>query len=271
VKQRQRLHAVLCACLSGLALGWSLGAGAQAADELLPALQAQYAQEVRQHLELPPPEQQDMAQALQAALDAQGLGELAQQHVVMVDRNPHVQAVFVFLRLSGSEWQWIGASPASTGRVGSFDHFRTPLGVFAHTPANPDFRAEGTFNENHVRGYGVQGMRVFDFGWVMAERGWGAGGRSPMRLQMHATDPDVLEPRLGRPDSKGCIRIPASLNVYLDRRGVLDLDYEQALARGEPMWVMRADRMPTSWPGRYLVVIDSNAKARPAWTRIGKR
>ena len=44
------------------------------------------------------------------------------------------------------------------------------------------------------------------FGWVIAERGWGAGGMSPMRLQMHATDPDRLEPRLGRAESKGWIR-----------------------------------------------------------------
>lgn len=261
-------------CVLGLALSLMpallISAGAQPGPELLAALQAQYAQEVRQHLDLPLPEQQVMAQALERALQASNLGGLVQQHVVMVDRNSHVQAVFVFLRLSGGDWEWIGASPASTGKPGSFDHFRTPLGVFAHTPDNPDFRAEGTFNENHVRGYGARGMRVFDFGWAMAERGWGAGGQSPMRLQMHATDPDVLEPRLGRPDSKGCIRIPATLNVYLDRHGVLDLDYEQALERGEPLWVMRADRIPTRWPGRYLVVIDSQAKARPDWARIGK-
>jgi hypothetical protein len=153
----------------------------------------------------------------------------------------------------------------STGRVGSFDHFRTPTGVFAHSLDNPDFRAEGTFNENGIRGYGERGMRVFDFGWVQAERGWGAGGFSPMRLQMHATDPDRLAPRLGRAESKGCIRIPAGLNRFLDRRGVLDADYAQAVARGERLWILRPDRVPVVDPGRWLVVIDSGARQRPAW------
>ena len=30
-------------------------------------------------------------------------------------------------------------------------------------------------------------MRVFDFGWQMAEKGWGKGGEGVIRLQMHAT------------------------------------------------------------------------------------
>ena len=42
-----------------------------------------------------------------------------------------------------------------------------------HSLANMDFRAEGTFNDNGIRGYGRKGMRVFDFGWVVSERGWG--------------------------------------------------------------------------------------------------
>ena len=50
-----------------------------------------------------------------------------------------------------------------------------------------------------------------------------------MRLQMHATDRDRLEPRLGRRESKGCIRIPASLSVWFDRYGVLDAAYDDAL------------------------------------------
>ena len=104
---------------------------------------------------------------------------------------------------------------------------------------NPDFRAEGSFNKNHIRGYGLRGRRVFDFGWQSAERGWGKGGVSRMRLQMHATDPGVLEPRLGRVASEGCISIPATLNVFLDRYGVLDADYEEAIAAGKAQWVIR--------------------------------
>lgn len=68
-----------------------------------------------------------------------------------------------------------------------------------------------------------------------------------MRLQMHATDPDVLEPRLRRAQSTGCIRIPVTQIVFRDRRGVLDADDEQALARGKPLWVMRSDRRVLPW------------------------
>jgi hypothetical protein len=86
-----------------------------------------------------------------------------------------------------------------------------------------------------------------------------------MRLQMHATDPDRLEQRLGTAQSKGCIRISASLNDFIDRFGVLDGDYEAALAQGRRMWVLRSDRTPTAWSGRTLVVVDSRARERPGW------
>ena len=75
-----------------------------------------------------------------------------------------------------------------------------------------------------------------------------------MRLQMHATDPDLLERRLGSVQSKGCIRIPASLNRVIDRYGVLDADYE------------RAQRTPVPFPGRYLMVVDSEREDRPQWS-----
>lgn len=222
---------------------------------------------VQPHLSVPADAQARYLAALDAALAAAGLPDLPPQHLLLVDRSPQVQAAFALLRTPQGGWQWLGAAPISTGQVGRFDHFRTPLGVFEHSLANPDFRAEGTYNENHIRGYGLRGMRVFDFGWVPAERGWGAGGESPMRLQMHATDPDVLAPRLGRPDSKGCVRIPASLNTWLDKFGILDADYLQAAAAGQPLWMLRADRTPAPWPGRYLVIIDSGTPVRPDWAR----
>jgi hypothetical protein len=34
--------------------------------------------------------------------------------------------------------------------------------------------------------------------------------------------------RLGRPASKGCVRIPAAMNRFLDRHSILDADYEQS-------------------------------------------
>lgn len=228
---------------------------------------ARFAAEVDRRLEVPADAQLQYLGLLQRALAQADTAALAPQALLLVDRSEQVQAAFVLLALADGGWAWLGAAPASTGRVGMFDHFRTPLGVFPHSLADPDFRAEGTFNEHHIRGYGLRGMRVYDFGWAEAERGWGAGGISTMRLQVHATDPDVLEPRLGSAASKGCIRIPATLNRFIDRHGLLDSDYLAAAAQGNPHWVLLPGPAPIPWPGRYLVVVDSQQQARPDWAR----
>ncbi|WP_375234199.1 hypothetical protein [Burkholderia pseudomallei] len=231
------------------------------------ALRAAFAQDVARRLNVPDAEQRAYGERLQQTLDANGLGELAREYVVLVDRAPNVQAVFLYFRTTRSNaWQMIGASPVATGLPGQYDHFVTPLGVFEHTPENMDFRAEGTTNDNGIRGYGQRDMRIYDFGWTDAERGWGKSGVSQMRFQMHATDPEYLEPLLGIRHSKGCVRIPASLNVFLDQHGILDAEYEARAAGGDPPWVLRAHRQVTPWAGRYLVVIDSQRKTRPAWS-----
>lgn len=195
-----------------------------------------------------------------------------QQYYLLIDRSPRVQAALLFWGEPSGTWRLIGASPVSTGRPGRYDHFITPVGAYAHTLANPDFRSEGTRNARGVRGYGERGMRVYDFGWAEAERGWGRGGRSLIRLQMHATDPVLLEPSLGESASKGCVRISAAFNTFIDRYGLLDADYEEALARGAHLWVMRPDRQPAAGPGRWLVIVDSASEARPAWSpRPGRK
>ena len=104
-------------------------------------------------------------------------------------------------------------------------------------------------------------------GWQTAKRGWGEGGESAMRLLVHSTDPALLEKRIGRPQSKGCVRIPAGMNEFIDRYGILDADYERALAQGKLLWVLRTDRQPTPWSGRYLAIIESDALERPDWAR----
>ena len=230
-------------------------------------LASEFADQVDKRLDVPASEQRNYADRLDAAMSAAGRADLPPQYVVLVDRSPLIQALFIYWRHPAHEWHLIGASPVSTGRPGTFDHFLTPLGVFEHTTANMDFRAEGTKNELGVRGYGVRGMRVYDFGWVMADRGWGAPGKSAMRLQMHATDPDLLEPRLGLPQSKGCLRIPASLNVFIDHHGLLDLDYERAANEGQHLWVLSLDRSVSQWAGKYLIVIDSMSNTRPTWAQ----
>ena len=254
----------------GMVMGRSVAADTPSAagDEALPDWTEQFAREVDHRLDVPPADQQGYILLLQQALAEGSLTALAGQSVVLVDRSPQVQAAMVLVRTQAGGWHWLGATAVSTGKTGTFEHFLTPLGVFPHTLENPDFRAEGTLNKNHIRGYGLRGKRVFDFGWQLAERGWGNGGTSKMRLQMHATDPRVLEPRLGRIASEGCIRIPATLNVFLDVHGVLDADYEAAVASGEKLWILKASRQTIPWPGRNLVIVDSQATERPFWSPL---
>ncbi|MBK7000065.1 MAG: L,D-transpeptidase [Rhodoferax sp.] len=240
----------------------------------------QFAVEVDRQLEVPVEDQQRYLALLELALMQANLTqptpqtvetvetvETAQvvQAVVLVDRNPNIQAAFVVLGTPGGYWSWLGASAISTGKTGSYEHFLTPTGVFPHTLDNPDFRSEGTRNKFRIRGYGVRGLRVFDFGWQMAERGWGVGGTSQMRLQMHATDPDRLESRLGSVQSEGCIRISAKLNSFLDSHGILDASYQKAIADGQDLWVIKPNQQTIATPGRYLVIVDSQSTERPAW------
>jgi hypothetical protein len=182
------------------------------------------------------------------------------QLLVVVDRNPAVQQLRIILAQRDARWEVIGGSKVSTGQAGRRAYFITPLGVFLHTDGILDYRALGTFNENHIRGLGLKGMRVWDFGWQPAERGWREDGdTADIRLLMHATDPDYLEQRLGRPASQGCVRIPATMNRFLDMHGVLDADYERA-ARDDARFraILPSMREPTALAGNALVVIDSS-------------
>ena len=186
------------------------------------------------------------------------------QLLVVVDRNPDVQQMRILLAHPEGAWESLGGTKVSTGQTGRFDYYLTPTGVFLHTDAILDWRAEGTFNEQHIRGLGLKGMRVWDFGWQRATKGWGTGEEGDIRLLLHATDPDYLERRLGRPASKGCVRIPAAMNRFLDRHGILDADYERA-AKEDPRFeaLLLPDRTPTPLTGNMLVIVDS-AEARAA-------
>jgi hypothetical protein len=236
---------------------WALGSDAE--------IVIQYSAKVERTLQLPAFETQKYVRLAASALNDAGLVLEKDQYVVVVDRNPNVQALLLYWRSEHGEYRLIGASPVSTGRPGSFEHFETPLGVFDHSIANLDYRAEGTRNNEGIRGYGVKGMRIYDLGWQRVPRGWGDGAVSEMRLQMHATDPDLLEQRLGSAQSKGCIRIPASLNKLIDHYGLLDADYNQALREGRYLWMLDAQRDPVQDAGRYVIVVDSERQDRPDW------
>lgn len=182
------------------------------------------------------------------------------QVLVVVDRNPRRQELCLVLAQPHATWKVLGGSKVSTGQAGRHGYFITPTGVFLHRAGIVDFRAEGTFNEDHIRGLGRKGMRVWDLGWQQAEKGWTSDGDTgEIRLLLHATDPDVLEPRLGRPSSKGCVRLPAAMNVFLDHHGVLDADYEVA-ARTNPRIaaLLPPDKQPTPLAGDAVVIIDSS-------------
>ena len=248
---------------TALLAGWCIGA--QAFDPVAD-MALLYLAQVDRTLIVPADEAHHYGRLAEDALAKTQVAIVGSEYLILVDRDPNVQALFLFFRAADGESQLVGASPVSTGRPGSFDHFETPLGVFEHTTANPDYRAEGTRNSQGIRGYGEKGMRIYDFGWQQVPRGWGDGAVSEMRLQMHATDPDLLEPRLGSTQSKGCIRIPASLNRLIDHYGVLDADYERAQREGSKLWVFDSQPNPVPFPGRYLVVIDTERADRPQWS-----
>ncbi|MFZ6655015.1 L,D-transpeptidase [Undibacterium sp. TJN19] len=254
-----------------LYLGLLLGAAtlsptAQAINSAL-EMKAIYADTVEQQLLPPDEEVLAYGDMMLASLANAGIKNLPPQFIVLVDRNPKVQAAMLFWLDSEGVPQLIGASPVSTGRAATgFEHFETPVGVFSHSITNLDYRAEGSKNSKGIRGYGAKGRRVFDFGWQPAKKGWGDKQIAPMRLQMHATDPDFLESRLGSMQSKGCVRIPATLNKLLDHYAVLDAEYDTSIAEGKNFWVLEKDRQENAWAGRYMVVVDSGREQRPEWS-----
>lgn len=256
------------ALIAWLALLARLAAQPALAGETPDSLAAIYAREVDRRLLLPPDEAQRYGALALQSLRAEAIAPILPQYLVLVDRSPQVQALLLFWLTPLDEAVLIGASPISTGRGGEFEYFETPTGVFAHNPANPDFRAEGTVNEKGIRGFGSRGLRVFDFGWQLARRTWDGGGTSPMRLLLHATDPERLEPLLGSVQSKGCIRAPTSLIRLLDHYGLLDGDYDAAQRAGQHFWVLSPQRTPVRGAGRYLVIVDTGRTQRPAWSPL---
>ncbi|OUJ04201.1 L,D-transpeptidase [Acetobacter cibinongensis] len=182
------------------------------------------------------------------------------QVVIVVDRNPAVQRLCIFLALPhSSDWQVIGSTKVSTGTTGRKFYYITPTGVFQNTADILGYRALGTKNENGIMGNGIKGMRVWDFGWQWAEKGWlPSREKGQIRLEMHATDPVYLESRLGHTASEGCIRIPAALNVFFDKHGLIDAEYERMSAIDERFKaLLRPDRTPSPLAGATVIVVDT--------------
>lgn len=182
------------------------------------------------------------------------------QILMVVDRNPKVQRLCFVLAMPGNaDWETLGGTPVSTGQAGRKFYYITPTGVFINTPDRLGYRALGTKNENGIRGIGAKGMRVWDMGWHNAVKGWRPDRETgDIRLEIHATDPDFLEQRLGHTASEGCIRIPATMNIFMDKNGLLDVQYEQAASYdGRFRALLPKDRTPSPIAGDALVVVDS--------------
>jgi hypothetical protein len=185
------------------------------------------------------------------------------QYFVYVDRNPLKQLIFVcFFEVKEKKIIVIGKDFVSTGnpKKGK-DYFETPTGIFKNSLNNMSYRALGTKNDNGWMGLGKKGARVWDFGWQLTEKVVkGKRKKFFIRLLLHATDPVYGEPRLGKPDSKGCIRISHKLNEFLDIYGILDKEYEVNKHLKKVKWVLRKDRKPVKYQGQYLIVGDSRKK-----------
>ena len=160
----------------------------------------------------------------------------------------------------------VGLDLISTGDMNKGkDHFLTPEGVFENTVENFGYRALGTPNQDGWLGLGARGSRVWDFGFQPALRIYhGSPALAEMRLLVHATDPVQGEVRLGRVDSKGCVRVSAGLNEFLDRWALLDGNYEEWAKTRERTWLLRQDRTPVATPGRFLFIGDTSDGPAPA-------
>ena len=144
------------------------------------------------------------------------------QFFLLVDRNPDAQIAFLAFYDQDKKEDAVlllGADKTSTGNPKRRGYFETPIGVFENSPQNFSYRALGTKNSNGWRGLGAKGSRVWDLGWQRTLKQ--NGEQAEIRLLVHATDPDNGESRLGTIQSKGCIRISARLNQFLDYYGVL--------------------------------------------------
>ena len=199
-----------------------------------------------------------------------GLEFPSSQYFVYVDRNPTAQFITIgFYDQQSNRIEFLGADLISSGNLEKGgDYFETPTGVFENLVENFSYRALGTPNQDGWRGLGTKDSRVWDFGDQKSVKKYKTGNTvSQMRLLMHSTDPDKGEQRLGRIDSKGCVRISQGMNRFLDTYAILDQNYEEWVKSKPDTWLLKKDRHPVAFPGKFLIIGDSSqslqAQAKP--------
>lgn len=196
-----------------------------------------------------------------------GLDLAESQYLLYVDRNPRRQLALVgFYDARTGRVLPVGVDLISSGNIAkSGDYYVTPTGVFENLVENFGYRAQGTPNKDGWLGLGAKGSRVWDFGYAKSQRMYqGAPTLSEMRLLIHSTDPAKGEKRLGRMDSKGCVRVSAGLNAFLDVHSILDKNYEDWIKGRGASWLLLKDRAPVRYPGRYMVIGDTSPDAATA-------
>ena len=175
------------------------------------------------------------------------------QFFLLVDRNPNSQTIsLAFFDANEKMVTILGTEKTSTGKPSRIGSYETPVGIFQNNPKNMSYRALGTKNSKGWRGFGIKGSRVWDLGWQKSKHP--KGGDINIRMLVHATDPDFGEKRLGQQDSKGCVRLSAKLNRFLDYYGIIDAEYEK---NPKGKYVLLKDRLPVNFAGSLIVVIDT--------------
>jgi hypothetical protein len=198
-------------------------------------LMEQYAREVTPRLHLPADEVALYGSIAELQLCSTGRELLAPQYLLVIDRNPHVQAAFLFWRLLPGSYELVGASPVAAG-ANPLDAVRQSQELLVQIDANGARRGRS---------------RVYEFGSAAPQA---EPASAALRVQVRAA-PAGAEGRLGTPCPDGCILLPASLVAFLDEYGVLDHDTPQ-----------RTQRHVLPCRGSHLLLVDSERDERPAWS-----
>jgi hypothetical protein len=207
-------------------------------------LMEQYARDVTPRLHVPADEVRLYAGIAELQLCEVERELLDPQYLLVIDRNPHVQASFLFWRLLPGAYELVGASPVSAG-ANRLDTVLAPQALLVQRGAKD--AAAACASPRCARGR----SRVYEFG---AMSGRPEQYAAAMRVQVQAV-PAGAEGRLGAPCPDGCILLPASLVAFLDEYGILD---EDAPARTQ--------RHLLPYRGRHLLLVDSERDDRPAWS-----
>lgn len=197
-------------------------------------LMEQYARDVTPRLHLPADEVRLYCSIAEWQMCGSGRDLLDPQYLLVVDRNPNVQAALLVWRLWSGSYELVGASPVAAG-TNPLDAARSAQDLLVQVGAN-----------------GRRGRsRVYEFASAERQR---EGASAAARVQLRSV-PAGGEDRLGAPCTDGCILLPASLVSFLDEYGILDQDAPA-----------RAQRHVLPCRGRHLLLVDSEREDRPAWS-----